>query len=61
MKEFRIPTGAELYALDLAARRERSKVLAELLKSAVRRARETVVSVFTRPYGPVRGKVVRHA
>lgn len=61
MTQFRTPSAAELYALERIARRERSRAMADLAGSAVRRLRGAISAVFTRPYAAPRAKAVRHA
>jgi hypothetical protein len=60
MTEFRTPSAAELYALEQAARAERSRVVAALIKQGARWSRQALVGVFTKPYAPAR-KEMRHA
>ncbi len=61
MTEFRTPSAAELYALERAARAERSKAVKALLKLAARWASNAFVSLSTKPYAPARPKEMRHA
>lgn len=67
MSRFRMPSAAELYALERLARRERAKAQAELASSAAAWLKAffvnvftLLVNVFTKPYA-VRPKGVRHA
>lgn len=53
----RYPTSAELYALEQAARRERARVIAELLASGAR----SVKGLFARAISVLATKTVRHA
>jgi hypothetical protein len=60
MTEFRIPSAAELYALEQLARRERAKALAALVGGGAAWLKRAFVAVFTQPYAP-RPKAMRHA
>lgn len=61
MTEFRTPSAVELYALERAARLERSKAVGALLMHAARWAKSGLLRIFTKPYAPSRPKVMRHA
>jgi hypothetical protein len=50
MSEFRLPAAAELYAFEQLARRERAKAQARLVLTALRWSRETLKTIFLRPY-----------
>lgn len=60
MSPIRMPSAAELYALELLARRERAKAQAELVGWAAARLKALIVNVFTKPYA-ARPKGLRHA
>jgi hypothetical protein len=45
----KFPTSAELYALELAARRERSREMARLLSAAVRAVKARFARLFAAP------------
>lgn len=59
MKQFRMPSAAELYAYERLARRERAKAQAALVNSAVTWLGRVFVNVFTKPYASPKG--MRHA
>ena len=50
MKPFKYPTGAELYALEQFARRERAKAQAQLVLAAAGWLKEAARAIFSRPY-----------
>ena len=60
MKQFRMPSAAELYAYERLARRERARTQAALLGSAASWLGKAFVNVFTKPYA-ARPRGVRHA
>lgn len=60
MKQFRMPSAAELYAYGQLARRERARAQAALIGSAARWLGQAFVNVFTKPYA-TRPRGVRHA
>jgi hypothetical protein len=60
MSRFRMPSAAELYALEQLARRERAKAQAEIVGSAAAWLKALFVNVFTKPYA-TRPKGMRHA
>jgi hypothetical protein len=60
MSRFRMPSAAELYALEQLARRERAKAQAEIAGSAAAWLKALIVNVFTKPYA-ARPKGMRHA
>jgi hypothetical protein len=61
MTEYEILTAAELYALELQARRARSHEIARLISAGVSLAKQGFKAVFTRPYAPRQAKRVSHA
>lgn len=62
MSRFKIPTAAELYALEQQAHRARSEELARLAKQGARWVKDSLKAVFTRPYAARPGaRGVRHA
>ena len=58
---FRYPTRAELYALEMAARRERAREVARLLRAGARAVKSTVKSLVARLIAVPSWKGVRHA
>jgi hypothetical protein len=60
MKQFRMPSAAELYAYEQLARRERAKAQAALVTSAATWVGRLFVNVFTKPYA-ASPKGMRHA
>jgi hypothetical protein len=56
MTKFTLPTGAQLYALEQMARRERAAAQAKLMLAAGRWLKETAKAVFFRPYAQARAK-----
>jgi hypothetical protein len=59
--EYRIPTAAELYALEVQARRARSREIAKLIRAGSNLAKRAFKAVFTRPYAARPAKRVSHA
>ncbi len=57
---FRMPSAAELYALEQLARRERARAQAQMAAAAAAWLKALFVNVFTKPYA-IRPKGVRHA
>jgi hypothetical protein len=47
MKDFKYPTGEELYALEQWARRQRSKAMAELIQAGFARVKPFLRNVFS--------------
>jgi hypothetical protein len=50
MKPFKYPTGAELYALEQLARRERAKAQAQSILAAASWLKAAARAIFFRPY-----------
>ena len=50
MTKFTYPTGAQLYALEQMARRERAKTQARLILAAARWLKDAAKTVFFRPH-----------
>ncbi len=55
----KLPSGAELYALELMARRERARAQAEILKMLFSALKESAASFF-KSYDKPAGKAVLH-
>ena len=60
--ESRYPTGAELYAYEQLARRERARAQAAVIRMLLQALKEAAVAIFARPYAkrPSAGKVALH-
>jgi hypothetical protein len=62
MSQFKIPTAAELYALEQQAHRARAVELARLARQGARWVKDSLKAAFTRPYAARPGaRGVRHA
>jgi hypothetical protein len=61
MKQFRMPSAAELYAYEQRARRERAKAQAALVGASLKWLKQSFVNLFTKPYATRPSKVMRHA